>query len=182
MAKPQETDEKLIEGCLRNDSRCQQQLYLKYADKMYAVCLRYSHNPETAKDLLQEGFIRVFRYLGEFRFSGSFEGWIRRIMVNTAIENYRREIRMPLTDLEDQPLPSTENHVMSNIGLKELMNMVMALPAGYRTVFNLFAIEGYSHREIAEMLEISENTSKTQYMKARLMLQKMLGENNTAKG
>lgn len=141
---------------------------------MYAVCLRYSKDEDQAKDLLQEGFIKLFNNLANYRGDGSFEGWIRRIFVNTSIENYRKEQRrgfsVEVEDVEGELKVDTTS--FQKFGYEELMKKVQALPLGYRTVFNMYVIEGYSHKEIAEQLGVTESTSKTQLHKARLLLQK----------
>lgn len=175
MGHQQETEESLINGCLRNDPAFQKMLYYKYSDKMYAICLRYSNNTEAAKDILQDGFVRVFKSLPDFAFRGSFEGWVRRIMVNTAIEYYRKEIKnYSVLDIETVEEIEVKNTVIDNLSFNDLIGLISQLPTGYRTVFNMFAVEGFSHKEIADQLGISENTSKTQMMKARFMLQKLM--------
>jgi RNA polymerase sigma factor (sigma-70 family) len=168
-------ERKLIEECLKQKPRAQEELYKTYTNRMYAICMRYADNPDTAKDLLQEGFVRVFRALDRFRFEGSFEGWMKRIFINNCIEYYRSHKSDPwVSDVDEAVGLEAEDHTISNLGLEELMKAIQSLPTGYRTVFNLFAVEGYTHREIAEQLQISENTSKTQLLKARNMLQRIL--------
>lgn len=173
---PDDPDSLLIRGCLSGDIRMQEALYRKYSARMYAVCLRYAGTADDAKDFLQEGFIKVFRNLGRFRAEGSFEGWMRRIFVRTAIEQLR--VRKTPT----APLP--EGHeageevgwtALDSLALEDLSRMIRSLPDGYRTVFNLYAVEGHSHREIGEMLGISEGTSKSQLARARKALQGMIG-------
>lgn len=130
-----------------------------------------------AEDILQEGFIKVFTHLGQYTGNGSFEGWIRRVVVNTALEKLRKKnILIPMTDHVEKQSGATTNPAISNMGAKELMKLVTDLPQGYRIVFNLYAIEGYSHAEIAEKLGISEGTSKSQLARARATLQKMVKE------
>ena len=160
------TDEQLLEGVLRKESTAQRQLYERFARKMFGVCLRYSGRTEEAEDLLQEGFIRVFKSLDQFRGTGSLEGWIRKVIVRTALE-YLRSKRMVWTSLEAEEETSEEPTILDRIGTQELIRQIQELPPGYRTIFNLYAIEGYSHQEIAEMLQISEGTSKSQYARAR---------------
>lgn len=147
---------------------------------MYAVCLRYARHELEAQDLMQEGFIRVFSKLKDFRMEGSLEGWIRRIMVHTAINQYRRKSfqqeRFGLEKLPDDPVPAD---ALDRLGAEELMGLVNALPDGYRMVFNLFAIEGFDHAEIAELLGCGESTSRSQLAKARRMLQAMINQNTT---
>ena len=142
---------------------------------MYAVCLRYARHQLEAQDLLQEGFIRVFGKLDAFRMEGSLEGWVRRIMVHTCINHYRKKaFQNERFGLEHLPEGVVEATVLDGLGQAELMRLVGELPDGYRMVFNLFAIEGYAHKDIGEMLGISENTSKSQFMKARAYLRKLL--------
>lgn len=170
-------EEELIAGCLRNDRTSQQQLYQRFAPLMLGVCRRYCPRLEEAEDILQEGFVRVFYHLRGFRFQGSLEGWIRRIMVNTAL-GYLRALNIRMVVANDQKMPEgkLEPGVIEQLSARDVLRLIAALPAGYRTVFNLHAIEGYSHREIAEMLGINEGTSRSQYLKARLALQAMVKE------
>lgn len=171
------TDELLVRGCLRDDPRSQELLYGRHARRMYALCLRYARHELEAQDLLQEGFIRVFEKLGEFRMEGSLEGWIRRIMVNTAINHYRRKaFQQERFGLEHVPEMPVSGLAVESLGEAELLEMVAALPDGYRLVFNLFAIEGYDHGEIASMLGCGESTSRSQLAKARRMLQQRIEE------
>lgn len=154
----------------------QQQFFERYAPKMMAVCRRYGKDEDEAKDMLQEGFIRVFDKLKQYKQTGSLEGWIRMVIINNALIIIRRNKHYRnAAGLEDiQELGSTEVDVLQHLGAEALMKLVLAMPQGYRTVFNLFAIEGYSHKEIAEQLGISESTSKTQYHKARGHLRKAI--------
>ena len=160
-------------------------LYEKYAGKMLYVCLRYTKNKDEAQDVLQEAFIKVFSHLNSFKSEGSFEGWIRRIVVNCSLEFLRNKKRtLVFEDVEAaNNLGETNNNIIGNINAKELTDLIMKLPDGYRLVFNLFVIEGYGHKEIAEMLNITEGTSKSQLSKARMHLQKsvhsLLGVNIT---
>ena len=168
----------LVEGCLLNKRQAQYQLYELMSAKMFAVCMRYCSNKEYAQDILQEGFVKVFTNLDKFRWDGSFEGWVRRIFVNTAIEHFRKESKLfPITDSETvlmyYPVIDDINHQLE---LEDLMSLVQKLSTGYRTIFNLYVIEGYSHKEIAEMLKISEGTSKSQLARARYLLQKNIQE------
>ncbi len=165
----------LIKGCLAGDRGLQEQLYKKYAAKMYAICLRYCNKPEDAQDILQDGFVKVFKNLDRYRGDGSFEGWVRRIFVNTAIEHYRRQIHLyPVTEGQENVLETKERSVLDSLNMKDLMNIIQQLSPGYRTVFNLYAVEGYSHKEIADMLGISEGTSKSQLARARGVLQQLV--------
>ena len=181
--KTEEKERLLIEQCLGKDARAQEQLYKRYSPLMYAICMRYSDSPDTAKDLLQETFIRVFGNLNLFRFEGSFEGWLRRVTVNTCIQHYRKNSSIPVTtDVEEAIDLGEDESATGKLQVQELLNLLQKLPNGYRTVFNLYAIEGYNHREIAEQLNISENTSKTQLLKARRMLQAMIAGVNKSVG
>jgi len=155
----------------------QKALYERFASKMLGVCLRYARDKEEAEDMLQEGFIKVFVKLKEFRGDGSFEGWIRRVMVNTAI-NYYMRFRKHLyqQDIKDIEEITEDQHVVfDHLHVKDLLQLVQSLPVGYRTVFNLYEIEGYQHKEIATMMDISVSTSKTQLLHARRLLQRKLG-------
>jgi len=147
---------------------------------MYAVCLRYARHELEAQDLLQEGFIRVFEKLTGFRMQGSLEGWIRRIMVHTAINQYRRKaFQLERFGLERLPEEPVEAEALDRLGEQEVLKLVSALPEGYRAVFNLYAIDGYDHAEIAEMMGFGESTSRSQLAKARRMLQQRLNEITT---
>ncbi|WP_151088603.1 RNA polymerase sigma factor [Hymenobacter baengnokdamensis] len=171
------TEPDLIAACLRGEPRAQRQLYNQFAGLMLTVCRRYLKRHEDAEEALLLGFAKVFRALPTFRQEGSFEGWIRRIMVNEALMELRRREPLHLS-LEEfaQPenLASTPATADTQLQAEELLTLLQALPTGYRTVFNLYAIEGYSHPEIAEALGISEGTSKSQLSKARAMLQRKL--------
>ena len=178
------SDEQIIEGCLSGKRKAYDRLYRKYAAVMMGICMRYCKNRSDAEDVLQEGFIKVFSNMGKYRHEGSFEGWIKRIMIRTAIDHYHlnlRYVRQKDIDVmekdivvEGQSGHDPDPPSFPDISGEKLMSLIQALPDGYRMVFNLYAIEGYSHREIAENLEISENTSKTQLMKARRSLREML--------
>lgn len=166
------TERELVEGCQREDRRCQELLYTRFARRMYAVCLRYARHQLEAEDLAQEGFIRVFDKLQGFRMEGSLEGWIRRIMVHTCINQYRKKaFQNERIGLEHVPETPVEPMAVENMGQAELMALVQDLPDGYRMVFNMFAIEGYDHAEIADMIGCGESTSRSQLAKARRMLQ-----------
>ena len=163
----------LIEGCLKGDGKMQKELYNRFAPKMYAVCLRYSNDAENARDLLQEGFIKIFRNLNRFRSEGSFEGWIRRIFVNTSIEYYRKKTNLfSITEREDLMVEDGSLNALDKLGEKDIIKLIQELSPGYRTVFNLYTIEGYSHKEIGTMLNISEGTSKSQLARAKGILKK----------
>lgn len=171
-------EKKLIAACKRNDARSQRLLYETYAPKMFSVCLRYAEDREMAYDYLQEGFIKVFSSLSTFGFEGSFEGWMRKIFTHTALEHLRRnDLLKESLDIDDtEDVPDTDSSALENISADELMEIIAELPAGFRTVFNMYAIEGYSHKEIGEALGISESTSRSQFARARRLLQKRLSE------
>lgn len=166
----------LIAGCLNGDRRAQKELYDSYSRKMMGVCLRYVSDRETARDLLQEGFVKIFTSMHSYAGTGSLEGWMRMIFVNGALEYLRKtDILRNSADIGsvNEQLGEDEN-VISKLSAEELMNLIGKLPDGFRTVFNLYAIEGYSHKEIAEMLHITESTSRSQYVRARQWLQEQL--------
>ena len=170
------TDEQMVAGCLEGDRVAQKELYKTYARKMMSICMRYAHGREQAQDILQDGFVKVFQQVGHFRGEGPLGGWIARTMVNTALDHLRRnkpfDHSLDLTEAEH--LHAEDEHVLSGMTTDELMGLIQSLPPGYRTVFNLFAIEGYPHKDIGDMLGISENTSKSQFMKARAYLRRLL--------
>lgn len=165
------SDDELIKQCLKGDRVSQKQLYDRFASRMLGVCLRYAADYQAAEDILQEGFIKAFRHLERFRFEGSFEGWLRRIMVNTAIEVHRRKNGLyPILDVEQTEVELYDEDALDKLAAEDLMHMINSLSPGYRTVFSLYAIEGFSHKEIAEQLNISEGTSKSQLARARYIL------------
>lgn len=167
-------DTDLITGCITGDRRMQKAMYDKYAGKMYAVCLRYMGNADDAQDILQEGFIKIFKNLERFRGEGSFEGWVRRIFVNTAIEQIRKKkTDLSLTEKEES-IEFKSVSAIENINEKDLLRIIKNLSPGYRSVFNLYVVEGYSHKEIGELLGISEGTSKSQLARARMILQEKI--------
>ena len=160
----------------------QELLYKKFSPKMYGVCLRYSGNENDAGDLLQEGFIKIFKNLHKFRGEGSFEGWIRRIFINTSIEYFRKRIKMHnLADIHEYEIEDTDLGSLDLLAEKDILHLVNELSPGYKTVFNLHVIEGYSHKEIAEMLDITEGTSKSQLSRAKAVLKKNLEERINSK-
>src|SRR3954447_13018087 len=162
----------LVKNCLKGKAAAQKQLYEEFAQQMLGVCYRYTKSLQDAEDVLQEGFVRVFKFLDQYNREGELGGWIRRIMVNTAL-NYLKKSQKYQHDLLFE---STELHVINNdtpeviLNAKELAQLIRQLPTGYQTIFNLYAIEGFSHPEIGQMLGISENTSRSQYMRARHLL------------
>ncbi len=165
----------LIIGCIEGNRRMQEELYRRFSPRMYAVCLRYAANAEEAEDILQEGFIKIFKKLDSFRSEGSFEGWIRRIFVNTAIEHFRRKrYLMPVTEKEENTIEGKYVSVLDELAEKDILALVQELSPGYRTVFNMYVVEGYTHREIADILGISEGTSKSQLSRAKVILQDLV--------
>ena len=173
------TEEELIKGCILEYKAYQKALYDKFAGKMLAVCMRYARDRSEAEDILQEGFIKIFDNIAGFKAQGSFEGWIRRIIVNTALNQYRKNnSRNEVYEYEMQEFDSAmeDPTALGKLSEKELLQMIAALPDGYRVVFNLYAIEGYSHKEISEMLLIKESTSRSQLVKARQALQQRINQ------
>jgi RNA polymerase sigma factor (sigma-70 family) len=170
------TISELIERCKANERKAQELLYKQFASKMMGVCLRYATDRMEAEDMLQNGFIRVFQKIDAYRGDGSFEGWIRRIMVHSSIEYYRKYHKMvQLVDIEDAAgYTSVDALATSKLAANDLMALIQQLAPGYRIVFNLFAIEGYSHKEIAEMTGISEGASKSQLSRARSVLKEQI--------
>lgn len=174
--EPAEAERALVEGCLRDDRRSQRQLYERFYSKMLGVCLRYTHDREEALDVLQEGYIKVFSRLETFSWQCPLEAWVRRVVVNTAIDRFRRKAvhGINTTPLDNAPETSEGETISGKLGVEELMKLVQKLPDGYRMVFNLYAIEGFGHKEIGEQLGINEGTSKSQLSKARAYLQRLL--------
>lgn len=166
----------LVKQCQKNHRPAQEKLYKLFAPKMYGVCLRYSNDQFEAEDILQEGFIKVFTHLKNFRGDGSLEGWIRRTIINTAINYYRKNLKYQNdVNIDDRQIMTPDgNDVFSKLSTDELMKVIRDLPDGYRMIFNLYVIEGFSHKEIGEMLNINENTSKSQLSRARQVLQNKL--------
>lgn len=163
--------EELMEGCKAGKRKMQEALYQQTASKMLAVCMRYAKDRMEAEDVLQLGYIKIFQKVGEYRGDGSFEGWMRRVMVNTAIESYRKNLRtlnvVPIEDAYEQPSTGFD---FSRLGMQDLLKVIQKLSDGYRMVFNMYIIEGYSHKEIAATLGISEGASKSQLSRARAIL------------
>ena len=170
------TEEVILKGCLNNEAAAQRELYQTYSPKMLAVCYRYAHNREDAEDMLQEGFIKVFTQLHTFEKRGSFEGWIRRIMVHTCINILKRNKKFSesVDIIHANSIQIKEDSVPALVQVKQIVECIRSLPIGYRTVLNLYAIEGYSHREIAQLLDIEESTSRSQFTRAKNMLEDLL--------
>jgi RNA polymerase sigma factor (sigma-70 family) len=166
------TDQELIEGCLKGDATCQYRLFDRFAGKMKTVCRRYAGDPKEAEDILQESFIRVFAALGQYRFEGPLEGWIRRIVVHSALKVLRKKkLRFSGLDKELDTAQSMDADALTALSTEELLKLIGELPPGYRVVFNLSVLEGYDHAGIAEILGISAATSRSQLLKARRLLQ-----------
>ena len=172
------TEKDLVKGCKKGKRQAQKQVYEKFAPKMLVVCMRYMQNQFEAEDALTNAFVKVFKKIDQFKEEGSFEGWIRRIVVNECLSLLRKKRLMYAElNLENMAENVQHNPVDAQYSKEDLMSFINELPTGYKTVFNLYAIEGYSHKEIAEKLNISENTSKSQLSRARNLLQKLLLKN-----
>lgn len=175
-------DKELVQNCLTNNRKYQEILYKKYASKMYNICLTYAKDKDDAKDILQNGFVKIFTSLDSFNNVGSLEGWIKRIIINTSIDYYRKKIidlRNVSIDYADKN--EVETSILEDINAKELLELVHKLPEGARIIFNLYAIEGYNHSEIAEMLNISTGTSKSQFSRAKSILQDLIQHTYSSK-
>ncbi len=174
------TEEAILVGCLQNDSVAQRELYTRYSPKMLSVCYRFAHNREDAEDMLQEGFIKVFSQIHTFQNKGAFEGWIRRIMVHTCINHLKKNKKFneSVNIIHATSVQVREESVPSIVQAKQIVECIRLLPLGYRTVLNLYAIEGYSHKEISEMLDVEESTSRSQYTRAKQMLEDILIKKN----
>lgn len=169
-------DDTLVKECVKGNPKAQRMLFDKFSSKMMTVCLRYTKDTSEAEDALQDGFIKIFNKLPEFKMEGSLEGWIRRIMVNTSLDALRRAKRFQTdANLEEVDYKITNFELASDqLQAADLLKIINEMPDGYKVVFNLFAIEGYGHKEIGELLGISENTSKSQYSRARAFLKTQL--------
>jgi RNA polymerase sigma-70 factor (ECF subfamily) len=172
-------EDDLIQACVRNERWAQQAMYEEYYGKMMGICLRYANGEEDALDILHEGFIKVFKNVSKFQPGTSVTAWMRRIMVNTAIDFYRKSIRRRTEDLDHATqLSNDDADAVSMCSQKEILEAIQQLTPAYRTVFNLYILEGYSHREIAELLNITESTSRSNLVKARLKLKEILMSRN----
>lgn len=161
----------LIEGCKKGKSRSQEQLYRQFSAAMYGLCLQYASSEEDAQDILQDGFVKVFQKIGQVKNPAALPGWIRRVMLNTALEKYRSQAFLQRMENEEQLREvETGEDVLTQLDAEELVGMIRELSPKYRLVFNLYAVEGYSHKEISEMLGISEGTSKSNLSRARSIL------------
>jgi RNA polymerase sigma factor (sigma-70 family) len=169
------TEDLIIAGCLNKSPVAQRELYSRYSPKMLAVCYRFAYSREDAEDMLQEGFIKVFSQMHTFQNKGAFEGWIRRIIVHTCINVLKRNKKFnESVDLDYASEAYVRESIPSILHAKQVVECIRLLPTGYRTVLNLYAIEGYSHKEIGEILEIEESTSRSQYTRAKNMLEQIL--------
>jgi RNA polymerase sigma factor (sigma-70 family) len=174
------TEEAILSGCLQNDAGAQRELYTRYSPKMLSVCYRFAHNREDAEDMLQEGFIKVFSQVHTFQNKGAFEGWIRRIMVHTCINHLKKNKKFneSVDIIYATGVQVREESVPSIVQAKQIVECIRLLPLGYRTVLNLYAIEGYNHKEISTMLDVEESTSRSQYTRAKQMLEDILIKKN----
>jgi len=167
----------LIERCARADRHAQKELYDLFSGRMYVICLRYTKSQPDAEDVLQEAFIKVFKNIGSFRGESRLEYWVKRVVINTALNHQRNKLyQYPMYDIEDIKQGYNYENILSEFQLEDLLKMIRSLPDGCQTVFNLYAIEGYNHKEIASMLGISEGTSKSQFSRARKLLQEKILE------
>jgi RNA polymerase sigma factor (sigma-70 family) len=172
------TEEIILQRCQKNDAAAQQLLYQKYSPKMLSVCYRYAKSREDAEDMLQEGFVKVFMQISRYEYRGSLEGWILKIIVHTCINHLKKYKKF--NDVVDLAYASNiiirEDNIPGIVQAKQIVECIRSLPIGYRTVLNLYAIEGYSHKEIGAMLDIEESTSRSQYTRAKNMLEEILGK------
>jgi RNA polymerase sigma-70 factor (ECF subfamily) len=166
----------LIKSCMARDRSSQKKIYDMYGPAMMGLCLRYCQNKEEAEEVLQDGFLQMFRNLGQFTFRGSFEGWLRRIMINCALQRYRGKLNnfKPVSLKDQVDFPSGESDLFDHLSEKELIKLIQSLPPGYRMVFNLYVFDGLKHREIAGLLQITEGTSKSNLSDARQILKRQL--------
>jgi RNA polymerase sigma factor (sigma-70 family) len=170
------TDIEIIRGCIKDDALCQKSLFNRYAPTLLGICNRYARNKEDAEDILQDSFIKIFKKISQFKGEGSFEGWMRRVVVNTALKKYTVSRYTKEFSVEDVKEPKLLINIdvpaFNHLSEKDLLALVNNLPDGYRLIFNLYVIEGYQHDEIADMLGIQAGTSRSQLVKARQLLQK----------
>jgi RNA polymerase sigma factor (sigma-70 family) len=173
-------EEAIIDGCCKGDRKYQRLLYERYSKKMFVTCLRYSKMQQEAEDILQESFIKVFSKISSFRKECSLESWIKKIVINTALNSQRSKLYLyPMVDVENIRNKNGAELTLADYNFQDLLKLIQTLPTGCQVIFNLFAIEGYQHKEIAEMLNISEGTSKSQYSRAKSLLQEMLLKSET---
>ena len=169
----------LINGCVIGKRKSRKELFRRYHKMLLSICLRYSRDKSEAEDILLEGFMQIYSKIETYSFEGSFEGWMKRIMVNTAIDNFRKNKKEVFHQNIDEytELVSEETDILKELSAKDIIALIQTMPQGYRIAFNLFAIEGYSHKEIAEKLQVTESTSKSQVRKARIWLMNKLVNN-----
>ena len=172
----EQSDKNILKGCLNGDRSAQKALYDKYKVPMFRVCLRYAQSRQEAEDMLQDGFVKVFSDLKNFRSDGALGGWIRKVIVNTALMEIRKRKQLfsPIEIENISDTVTTDENIFAEMNAKALTRIIQKLPTGYRVVFNMYVVEGYPHKEIAEKLDISINTSKSQLSKAKAMLRRML--------
>lgn len=164
--------EDIIKGCVAGKAEAQEALFKKYSKKMFGLCLRYTKDYSAAEDVLQDGFIKVLTNISSYKWKGSFEGWIRRIMINTALERYRKQFQMfSISDNQEINEKFISNEIIEDISAEDLLKLVQELPPAYKMVFNMYAIDGFSHKEVSEILNISIGTSKSNLSRARKILQ-----------
>jgi len=169
------SENEIVSGCLKGNVKYQKILFEKYSGKFMTVCMRYANDQMQAEDMLQEGFIRIFNHLNQFKSEGSFEGWMRRIVVNVCLKIIKnKRINFSTDDDSGVQIPDTSTDAPSHLSEDELLRLIKRLPTGYRIIFNLHAIEGFSHDEIGDMLKIKASTSRSQLVKARRMLQQQI--------
>lgn len=166
---------KLIKQCANNDRKAQKEIYQLFAGKLFSICLKYSKNRQEAQDNFQDGFVTIFNKIGQFNFKGSFEGWLKRVMVNTVLLKYRQKtvLNIVTEEIPDEVIVDVDD---DEISLDFLLNLIHELPDRYRMVFNLYVLDGHSHREISEMLQIAEGTSKSNLARARAILKQKIEE------
>ena len=167
---------RLIAGCLAKDRSCQREIYALYSREMMSLCMRYTKDRQEAEEVLQDGFLQMYRSIQQFKNTGTFEGWLRKIMINCALQRYRRKsVRFSIVSIsEEMYFVPSELSVTNQLQEKELIRLIQSLPPACRLVFNLYVFEGFKHREIAQLLEISEGTSKSNLFDARNILKKQL--------
>ena len=165
--------ERLIKQCANNDRKAQKEIYQLFAGKLFSICLKYSKNKQEAQDNFQDGFIVIFEKIGQFNFKGSFEGWLKRVMINTVLLKYRKKnvLNIVTEEIPDEVIVDVDD---DGISLDFLLNLINELPDRYRMVFNLYALDGYSHKEISEMMLIAEGTSKSNLARARAILKQKI--------
>jgi RNA polymerase sigma-70 factor (ECF subfamily) len=175
MGTPKYNEQEVVQGCIRQDRTHQKLLYERYYGSMMAVCMRYASDREEARDVLHEGFMKVYKNMSRFKEGTNLGAWIRRIMINTSIDHYRKNAKKPnFVEINHAVHEAASHNVVSDLSKEEILKLVQKLSPAYRTVFNLYVIEGYSHREVGEALGISEGTSKSNLAKARAKLQRMI--------